>query len=146
MKLIAHRGLINGPDKKLENNPKHIEYALALGYDVEVDVNFLPRLGFMLGHDKPLYQVTYEWLSQPGLWLHAKDAESLRRLTNLNVFWHQDDDYTITSKGYVWTVKGETSDKTVICMPEWTYELDSLKHFDCYGVCSDYVKEIRNML
>lgn len=146
MKLIAHRGLLNGPDADLENTPAQIEHALSLGYDVEVDVNFLPKMGFMLGHDSLVHQVTYEWLSQPGLWLHAKDFETLRRLKLLNVFWHQDDEYTLTSKGYIWTVRGKVNDETVICMPEWTYELDSLKHIDCYGVCSDYVEEIRKLL
>jgi hypothetical protein len=38
MKLIAHRGLFNGPDVNLENRPQQIETALSRGFDCEVDL------------------------------------------------------------------------------------------------------------
>ena len=38
MKLIAHRGNIDGPNPERENSPEYIEEALKAGYDVEVDV------------------------------------------------------------------------------------------------------------
>ena len=54
MKLIAHRGLTNGPDVNLENRPQQIELALSKDYHCEVDVWFVDNTWF-LGHDFPLY-------------------------------------------------------------------------------------------
>ena len=39
MKIIAHRGLLNGKDEKLENRPDTFKKALEAGFDVEVDVD-----------------------------------------------------------------------------------------------------------
>ena len=52
MKIIAHRGLVNGPDKNKENTLPTIMSALGLGFDVEVDV-WLQNNQLKLGHDKP---------------------------------------------------------------------------------------------
>ena len=41
MKLISHRGNINGPNKTEENSPEHILNAINNGYDVEIDVWFI---------------------------------------------------------------------------------------------------------
>ena len=38
MIYIAHRGLTNGPDAQLENNPFQIAKAVKEGYDCEVDL------------------------------------------------------------------------------------------------------------
>ena len=38
MKIIAHRGLLVGPDPKAENQLDTIDEALSYGFDVEVDV------------------------------------------------------------------------------------------------------------
>ena len=37
MKIISHRGNLNGPSKELENNVSQIEQCLQMGYDVEID-------------------------------------------------------------------------------------------------------------
>lgn len=146
MKLIAHRGLFSGPDKDLENRPEQIDTALSKGFDAEVDVWVVDGQKFMLGHDRPQYHITLEWLSQPGLWIHAKNVQALYRLSNLNVFWHENDAYTLTSKGVVWTVNGTPSDNTVIVMPEWTYKLEAVEQYKSYGVCSDYVETIKGFM
>ena len=41
MKLIAHRGNINGPNPEMENNPEYILNTLSLGYDCEIDVHLI---------------------------------------------------------------------------------------------------------
>ena len=38
MKLISHRGNINGKIEKFENNPNYIDTAIEQGYDVEIDL------------------------------------------------------------------------------------------------------------
>ena len=58
-----------------------------------------------------------------------------------NYFWHQEDDYTLTSKNFIWAYPRKLyTPNTVIVMPEWgNMSYDSLRDADCYGVCSDYV-------
>ena len=54
--------------------------------------------------------------------------------TNLNVFWHENDAYTLTSHGYIWTYPHQkVCEKSVIVAKNSKY----LKFQSCYGVCSD---------
>lgn len=151
MKLIAHRGNIFGSDLSKENNPEYIDKAIESGYDVEIDVR-LEDKKFYLGHDESQYQVSISWLKQRKhfLWIHCKDLNSLeffsKNKTNFNYFWHQEDNFTLTSKRYIWTYPGNPyTDNSVIVMPENTssiLELKKLKDLNCFGICSDYVGEI----
>ena len=143
MKIIAHRGLVDGPNKKLENEPSSIMIALDMGFDVEIDVNYCNKR-WMLGHDAPVHPVDIEFLLQPGLWLHVKNLAAMLALStyDVNYFWHQEDDYTLTSKGYIWTYPGkQLTHKSVCVLPEWqdTKLINLPKH--CYGICSDYVSD-----
>lgn len=38
MKIISHRGNLNGPSPKTENTPEQIDFALKKGFDVEIDL------------------------------------------------------------------------------------------------------------
>ena len=78
MKLIAHRGNINGPDPENENSPKYIESAIQQGYDVEIDLRV--DLGLQLGHDESQYFIDSSWLStfKDNLWIHCKDFAASR--------------------------------------------------------------------
>ena len=145
MIYIAHRGLTHGPDAELENNPIQISKAVKLGYDCEVDL-WVVNGELFLGHDEPTYKVDYTFLSINPLWIHAKNLDALVWLQNhhkkFNYFWHQNDDFTLTSEGYIWTYPGKPLSENSICvMPEWNISTEHLHNFDqnCYGVCSDYV-------
>jgi len=142
MKLIAHRGLFNGPDANLENGPEQIEFALEQGYDCEIDL-WLINSDLYLGHDCPDYPIHEEWLNKSGLWIHAKNLAALRWLTNtdLEYFWHQNDDFVLTSHNYIWTFPGkELTQRSVMVMPEWDDKtLTNARNAKCYGVCSDFV-------
>ena len=81
MIYIAHRGLTQGPDVNLENRPQQIEQSLNQGYHCEVDVWYVNDKWF-LGHDRPDYEVPYEFLEQYGLWLHAKKDRKSTRLNS----------------------------------------------------------------
>ena len=61
--IIAHRALLNGPNKELENQPNSIERAIKLGFAVEVDVWFVNR-SWYLGHDSPDIPGTSSYLSR----------------------------------------------------------------------------------
>ena len=152
MKLIAHRGNINGPNKEKENSPEYIQFAITKGYDVEIDLRYVDYR-FYLGHDKPQQLVSWCWLvdRKDNLWIHCKDLTSLDILSKSPVdfqyFWHQEDDFTLTSKNYIWTYPGKSlTQKSIIVMPEWNVPVGGtfslLKALNCYGICSDYVKEL----
>ena len=162
MKLIAHRGLFNGPDKARENRPEQIDLAISKGFDAEVDVWFHVDTGFMTGHDFPQYHVTLDWLNQSELWIHAKNLDALYLLSQgksdplqqpiRNVFWHENDQHTLTSKGYIWTYPGvgTTPQNGILVMPEHVSDLISVDFNNlflqsCYGICSDYVQKIRDL-
>ena len=103
MIFISHRGNINGINKKYENNPTYIQSAINKGYYVEIDVWY--KNAFFLGHDRPQFKVSQKFLENKKFWCHAKNIEALEKLQKLKTkyFWHQEDDYTLTSNGYIWT-------------------------------------------
>jgi len=151
MKLIAHRGNIDGPNTLKENHPDYIDDAISKGFDVEVDIRLIDHK-FYLGHDEPQYHVPMTWLvkRKDNLWVHCKDLNSLSNLISIpvdfNCFWHQTDDFTLTTKNYIWTYPGKTcTPKSVIVMPEWNSEtkFEDLKTLSCFGVCSDHVSKIK---
>ena len=149
MKLIAHRGNISGPNPDKENNPEYIDEAINLGYDVEIDIRTVDDC-YYLGHDIAQYQVPISWLVERKnyLWIHCKDIKSLETLSNSPVdfhyFWHQEDDYTLTSKKYIWVYPGKQHTyNSVVVMPENNISISQLKELsNCFGICSDYVGEI----
>ena len=148
MKLIAHRGLVNGPHKQFENQPYIVKTALEAGFDCEIDLWVVGDRLF-LGHDEPMYNVTIEFLQTDGLWIHAKSLNTLHWLTKnalgLNYFWHENDSYTITSKGYIWAYPGKAlTSNCVMVMPEWEDpKLERVKGIECFAVCSDYVSRLK---
>lgn len=150
MKLVAHRGLIAGPNKSSENHPDTIKQCLGTGLDVEIDVRYIDNKWY-LGHDSAQYEINLEFLEQLGLWIHAKDSAACFELnklyhsgkTWLNYFWHENDERVLTSCGYLWTYPNKQLTKySVAVMPEWYVDknnLQSCKDWDCYAICSDYV-------
>jgi len=148
MKLIAHRGLVGGPNKSLENRPDVVLDTLSAGFDCEVDL-WIVDDRLYLGHDRPQHNVTVDFIATSGLWIHAKSLATLAWLAKipyaLNYFWHQTDDYTITSQRYIWVYPGKPlTDKCIMVMPEWEdATLNNVKDVKCYGVCSDFVQLIQ---
>jgi hypothetical protein len=142
MKLIAHRGLTNGPDSVLENTTVAIESAIQNGFDVEVDI-WKIQDKIYLGHDEPKESVELEFLLRPQIWAHAKNLEALQYMlaNKVHCFWHEDDQYTITSMGYIWTYPGrDLTDMSVMVMPERVYNnLSGITKTNCYAICSDFV-------
>jgi glycerophosphoryl diester phosphodiesterase len=153
MKIIAHRGNIDGPNPLNENKPDIIDNAISMGFDVEVDVRY-DRFDnkFYLGHDEPQYVVDWYWLAQrmDNLWIHCKNIDALyefsRATSGYNYFWHQTDFFTLTSKQYIWTYPGQSyTSKSIIVMPETYLKKDQmvdLTAYGCYGVCTDYPQKL----
>jgi hypothetical protein len=150
MKLIAHRGNVTGPNPLEENKPEYIENAILEGYDSEIDLWYRDH-SFYLGHDEPQYEISALWLykNKEHLWIHCKNYDALEKISNspvdYNFFWHETDKFTLTSKGYIWTYPGQSVGcNSVVVMPETTKDgIINVSNYECYAVCSDYVREIK---
>ena len=154
MIIISHRGNIDGPSKE-ENHPDHIDKCILLGYDVEIDVRYdsLTNI-FWLGHDDPQYKVSWKWLANRHgrLWIHCKDITTLYEFSakatpTYRYFWHQKDDFTLTSGNIIWTYPGKPyTPMSIMVMPEETMDVDKisdLRATDCYGICTDYPSKLK---
>lgn len=142
MIYISHRGNTRGKDKNKENSTDYIKEAIDKGFDVEIDVWFKDN-SFYLGHDFPEYKIDTKFLINEKFWCHAKNIEALTEMKKLNChfFWHENDSYTITSKGYIWTYPGKKlSEKSICVLPESF----NFKKEKCVGICSDYIETYKN--
>jgi hypothetical protein len=137
MKIISHRGNVNGRVPQEENNPSYVESAIRMGYDVEVDVSSIDGT-FYLGHDEPQYEVTSYWLNASPIWCHAKNKDALSHLISIGAhcFWHETDRFTFTSRGFVWAYPDNfiSGGVTVVLSSPQDANIPS----DLYGICTDY--------
>jgi len=141
MKLISHRGNINGPDYENENKPEYVLKALESGFDVEVDVWHHDFDGIYLGHDYPKYKIEIDFLKNSRLWCHSKDLRGLKIMidNDIQCFWHQQDDYTLTSNNFIWTYPGKRiCSKTIIVCRDLRETL-AFSSAGLHGICSDFV-------
>jgi hypothetical protein len=145
MRLISHRGNINGPNPNLENEPKYIANAISQGYEVEVDIWFIDNVLY-LGHDKPQHSVDFRWFRDriTKLWIHCKNIEAVVFFKecgyDINYFWHEEDTLTLTSQNHLWAYPGKQPIKNSIAvMPEINNDNIS----QCSGICSDFIKNYK---
>ena len=150
--LISHRGNLSGTNPKEENRPSYIKEALDAGFDVEVDVWILGQFNVIaLGHDKPEYIVEQNFLveNRDKFWLHCKNLEALLVFSEggFRAFYHQNDDFTLTTNGLIWTYPGKNlTPRSIVVLQTATlgkYSEEMLKN--CYGICSDHVLELKDM-
>jgi hypothetical protein len=155
LKLIAHRGNLNGPNLFLENSPQYLEIAIQSGYDVEIDFWYLEsKDSLFLGHDEPEHEIEISWLNKfsKNIWIHCKNYDALFYLSKyaqFNYFWHQSDDFTITSKGVFWVYPGKQLNiNSVMVLPENINKLEAVffNDLNVYGICSDYVEVIKKLI
>jgi hypothetical protein len=139
--LISHRGNIFGPQPELENHPDYIQAALESRYDVEIDV-WVKDKDIYLGHDKPQYLTNLQFISNPMLWCHAKNSAALELRDKCHIFWHEEDERTLTSLNFAWTYPGKTLIKNSIAVlperfPDWDLT-------NAVGICSDFIRNYKN--
>jgi len=125
-----------------------------LGFDVEVDI--WEREGELwLGHDRPQYKLSLDFLytdinDEPllyRLWFHCKNAsaiEFIRGIPHAKYFWHQNDDYTLTSNGLIWTYPGKPllPNISVAVLPELQHDISM---WNAAAICTDYPLEYRKI-
>lgn len=148
MLKISHRGNQDGPLEANENDPYQLVATISAGFDVEVDVWVVDGAIF-LGHDEPKFPVDESYIKDLGkhAWYHCKNLPALSmfnsKMPDLRYFWHEEDKFTLTSNGYIWTYPGqEVTSKSIIVDPD----LSNLKSYKdvAYGVCTDYPRWVES--
>lgn len=152
MLLISHRGNTVGKNQKRENHPEYIDLALK-DFNCEIDL-WYHNDSLFLGHDFPQYKIDDSWIvaRQDYLWIHCKNTGALNycsRYPNINYFWHDKDDYTLTRKGFVWAYPGRvpTLERCISVLPESVYSIESVIEISkstVYGICSDFIMFCKN--
>ncbi len=149
MKLISHRGNINGKILYRENTTSYINEALVMGYDVEIDV-WKTDDGLFLGHDSPQHMVDEEFLKYPNLLCHAKNKEAfayMLTIKEIHCFWHEEDTYTLTSWGMPVVYPDCIPIPNSIVMDKVAGVNKCLLNYDNsqynISVCSDYIAHYR---
>jgi hypothetical protein len=147
-KFISHRGNLYKKDLDRENNIEFIEEVIDMGFDCEVDLWMVDSKIF-LGHDKPFQNISIQNLIDlnSNLWIHCKNLEILDYLIdnsdfNLNFFWHQKDDYTLTSKNYIWTYPGKKITKNSVIVD---LNHKAIFNTSVFGICSDNIFEVKQL-
>lgn len=146
MPFISHRGNLNGPEPDKENTPEHIDHALSKVDMCEVDLWKINGVLY-LSHDYPSdeHKIDEMFLSErkTRLIIHCKNIDALvhcqSKLGEYHYFWHQEDDYTLTSWGWIWAYPGKDvppNAMSVAVMPE-TKPFENIKNFK--SICSDYI-------
>lgn len=149
MKIISHRGNLNGPKSCIENSHAAIRDAIALGFDVEIDL-WIVDGKLKLGHDFPEFDENglIEEFSDR-LFCHAKHLEVIPYLQALGChwFWHETDTITLTSKGIPWCFPGIEVPASIILdlEPQLLTALPD-KNLNIYGICTDRPNEITKLL
>lgn len=136
MKIISHRGNLNGKNVITENSTSVINIALNKGFDVEIDVWFKNNKWYS-GHDKPIYHINESFLENPKLWCHAKNLDALHLMLEnkkIHCFWHQKDNFTLTSKNYIWTYPNKPIKKNSILVLTKKQSIPK----NIYGICTDF--------
>lgn len=143
--FISHRGNLKGKLPNRENTKLYIQEALNLGYDVEIDT-WIKDSYLYLGHDAPEKKIKLQWLEErkENLWIHCKSLETLSYFNmceiSFNYFFHDNDDATLTSKGFIWVFPGKQPvNNSIAVMPE----IHNDDFSQCLGICSDFIHNFK---
>jgi hypothetical protein len=149
MKIISHRGNINGPQFHRENSPAFIDEAIKLGYDVEIDLRYINNKLF-LGHDIGQYEIELKWLLERSdfLWTHCKNLEAASLLSNHNTiksFCHVSDPYIFINNNFIWVhdLGLSLNEKCIIPLIDKNMSTKNLNIV--HAICTDYVEYYNNI-
>lgn len=149
MFYISHRGNTQGPEPNNENKPTYILQAIRKGYQCEIDIWYVHNQLY-LGHDKPETPISDNFLIENAcvLWVHCKNLQAISYLKTLpysfNYFFHDKDEYTITSRGYIWGNINSKLNSDVICVMPEKYLKSKLDLNSIRGICSDFIQQYSN--
>jgi hypothetical protein len=160
MYIISHRGNLEGPNPKKENNPVAIHDAIELGYFVEVDL-WDDGAKTFIGHDGPQYEIQFSDFSGLPIFWHAKNLEAahLAELERQTWFAHDKDPYALVRTGkksnsrirrnipVLWGFPETLNDPNTICYmvdkivvipgdEVYSFSFEFLENIA--GICTDY--------
>lgn len=148
MKIISHRGNLNGRISQLENYPTYINWAIENGFDVEIDLRMSDGKLY-LGHDTPDNRVDLQWLinRNKSLWVHCKDLESVAYCEKLRVFCHTQDPFCIVYPKHIWvhdlSLKLNKNCIIPLLSKEDIDNFDFTRVDDLGGICTDFPKYLK---
>ena len=141
MKIISHRGNLNGPNSCRENSPEAIFRASSYGYNVEVDLWIINNC-FYFGHDIPKYKITKDFIEKisNNTFFHIKCCIEAELSTKLNYFIQNEEPQVITSAGQIWCHSSYPifNWKSILTLSETQNIFLDEKLNKCYGICTDY--------
>lgn len=166
MRIISHRGNLNGPDKTRENEMFYLVEALNKGFDIEFDLWYFADR-FWLGHDNPERSFSIDTLmiwtskySNQKFYVHCKNVWALEKMlyfekSNLIPFFHDADQCILLRDNTIWVhpnaiVSSQSKEKSIAVFPtcrsvQYDINLDlDFKNF--YGICTDYPLDVRDSL
>lgn len=165
-RIIAHRGNLTRPLSKYsgttENSYKGIQDCLDRDFDVECDI-WLQGDRFYLGHERPdtilPREQEHDILVNKRIWKHAKNFEALAYMIRAGqgpVFWHGDDEYTITSSGHIWTHYNKPYSTNSVVLLDKAFEeqlklmANSRVYLDlpmqAYAICTDEPEVVKTVM
>jgi hypothetical protein len=79
------------------------------------------------------------------LWVHCKNFQALTQLikTNLKLFYHEKEDYTIISNKCIWAHNLNNIDNKCIIPLLSKEDVENWKPIKVLGVCSDYIELLK---
>jgi hypothetical protein len=140
---ISHRGNLFGPIPEKENSPDYIIACIKESFQCEVDLWEVEGKLF-LGHDNPEYEIPISFLLEhlDYLWIHCKNLAAMDFMVNqsasFNFFWHQNDNFTLTSKHFIWTFPNYPTTKSSILV-HLGKPSDAEAPLEKAGICSDFI-------
>ncbi|MFM2010735.1 MAG: Synechococcus phage [Bacteroidota bacterium] len=138
MYIISNRGNLNGRISEFENQPQYVDEAIVNhGLFVKIDVWVVDNK-FYLGNEEPTYLIDPHWLiyREADLLIQARNVDAVKFLNslNLNWFWHETDELTISSGGTVLLFNDNLFIKDCITF----VESENKKIVSESGVCADH--------
>lgn len=157
-KIIAHRGQINGPLTSGENNPNQILSNIDSHPYLINEIDIWLNQSIYVGHDFPRYEIDMDFLinNSAKLILHIKNIDftsnkvvhNLEKISkNCHIFCHEHDDFTITSRNWIWLhPRNGIKENCIAVMPEKYLNLDSIEDLKklskAKGICTDYALKV----
>jgi len=150
MIIISHRANIVGPNKEKENTMESILHCITrYKLHVEIDIH-VENKQLCLGHDSfdsnrvvdlEVFRNVFLF-NRDKLWIHCKNLNALlfcqEFLPEFNYFGHNNDDFVLTSKGYIFTRPGTLPGKNVICVMPEMFDTSNIDLTQYTGILTDY--------
>jgi hypothetical protein len=144
VRLIAHRGNLNGPIPERENHPDYLVEALNCGVEVEVDVWVTDGKIFFGEHE---VGETFVYLISKDAWFNCKNPEAVEYFKtrndgeNYKYFYETDGGKIVSSTGHEWVeapldLEEEQSSEVIVLDLS---EGHDYKYGEVFAVCTDFV-------